>query len=560
MLVPRKSIIIKLSSVVVVLLALVYLFTFHSENLDYESIKTGIGRVTSTKGNKKLFEDETDPSKHSGWDEDTKKIMQFIHDDAKLDSTLNSRTQFFAKIFNAIAQNTPEIPALDKYKNEKCGVQMVDQDSQPYFTYEELLNYLIVSETDIAELKLKHESFLSHLPRNLPNDIYTKDSSGVVYVGGNQFTWLALISIMNLRYLGSKLPVEILIPKFEEYELKICSEILPLYDAKCIYLPKLVGENIANTYNFKGYQYKSLALALSSFENVLLLDADNTPLVNPDYLFDSEPFIGSGLILWPDFWKRTTHPSYYKIINFPIDSSKRRDYGYVEYGEKFEPVTPEGTILLHQLENTLPDPSSESGQLLINKREHIQTILLAIYYNSLGPKYYYPLLSQGAAGEGDKETFIAAAHALRKEYYTVKKHVAALGRFRHGEFFGSAMGQYNPKEDWELLEKYKGQNIEVDEKPHFAFLHANFPKLDPWSMMIDDIIIEKSNAQRNRLFGENFIDEIGYDFELETWKNMEKLLCEDKLEFANFVNKDVSSETVCAEVRNHLDYLKSTTH
>lgn len=559
MLAPRKSIVIKLSALAVVLLALVYLLTFHSENLDYESIKSGIGRVTSSTS-KSLFEDETDPAKHKSWDDDKKKIMQFIHDDAKYDKTLKSRTEFFAKIFKAIAQNTPNIPALDKYKTEKCDVQMVDQDSQPYFTNEELLNYLIVSESDTAELKLKHESFISNLPKNLPDGLYNKETTGIVYVGGNQFTWLSLMSIMNLRYLGSELPVEILIPKFEEYELQICSEILPRYNARCIYLPKLVGEDVASNYNFKGYQYKSLALALSSFENVLLLDADNTPLAIPDPLFQSEPFTGSGLVLWPDFWKRTTHPSYYKIINFPIDSSKRRDYGYVEYGEKVKPVSSEGIALLHQLENTLPDPSSESGQLLINKRDHIQTILLVLYYNSHGPKYYYPLLSQGAAGEGDKETFIAAAHALRKNYYPVKKHVAALGRFRHGEFFGSAMGQFNPKEDWELVQKYRGQDVEVEEKPHLAFLHANFPKLDPWSMMIDDIIIEKSSAQRNRLFGEGFIDEIGYDFELETWKNMEKLLCEDKLEFANFANKDISSDTVCNEVRNHLDYLRSTTH
>lgn len=557
MLTPRKSVVLRFAYIAVALLIFVYLITFHKKNLDYEIIKSGIEKVTS---NNNLYEDETNPAKHTDWDADKKLIMQFIHDDATDDKTLKKRTQFFANLFTSISKNNPTIPALGQYNNEKCGVQMVDQDSPPYFTYEELMKYLVVSDSEVADLKSKHEKFLNDLPRELPSGIYNEGTSGIVYVGGNQYTWLALMSIMNLRHIGSTLPIEVLIPKFEEYELNICSEIFPKYNAKCIYLPKLVGEEVSNTHEFKGYQYKSLALALSSFENVLLLDADNTPVVKPEIFFGSNPFLETGLVLWPDFWKRSTHPKFYNIINFKIDSSKRRDRGYVEYGEKVKPVAPEGVVLLHQLDHTLPDPSTESGQLLISKRKHIQTILLVLYYNTYGPKYYYPLLSQGAAGEGDKETFIAAAHALRRNYYPVRKHVTALGRFRHGEFFGSAMGQYNPIEDYNLFEKYRGKDVQVDEKPSYAFIHANFPKLDPWSMHADDIIIEKATNKRNRLFGEAFIDEIGYDFELETWRNMEKLLCIDKLEFANFAKRGVSSEDVCLEVRSHLEYLKSSTH
>lgn len=560
MMMPRRSILIKAASVVVVLLISVYLITFHSERLDYETLKSGMEKV-GINNNNNLYDDETNPTKHTDWDDSKKRVMQFIHDDAMHDKTLKKRTKIFMNIFNAISKNKPTIKPLDKYQNEKCGVQMVDQDSSPYFTYDELLKYLVVSDDDIESLKLKYDEFINTLPKEMPSNIYDEGTTGIVYVGGNQFTWLALMSIMNLRHIGSTLPVEILIPKFEEYELDICSNIFPNYNARCIYLPKLVGEEVSKKHEFKGYQYKSLALALSSFENVLLLDADNTPVVKPETFFHTKPFLDNGLVLWPDFWKRTTHPKFYDIINFKIDLNRRRNMGYQDYGEKVKPVSPEGTVLLHQLENTLPDPSTESGQLLINKREHFQTIQLILYFNTYGPKYFYPLLSQGAAGEGDKETFIAAAHALRRNYYTVKQHVTALGRFRNGEFFGSAMGQYNPIEDYNLLNKYAGDaESEINEKPSTAFIHANFPKLDPWNMFINDITIERETTKRNRLFGEDFIDKVGYDFELQTWKNMEKLLCIDKLDFANFVDKDIPSNMVCIEVKNHLEYLRSTTH
>ena len=35
---------------------------------------------------------------------------------------------------------------------------------------------------------------------------------------------------------------------------------------------------------------------------VLMLDADNIPLLNPEALFDAEPFASAGCLFWPDFW------------------------------------------------------------------------------------------------------------------------------------------------------------------------------------------------------------------------------------------------------------------
>ena len=78
------------------------------------------------------------------------------------------------------------------------------------------------------------------------------------------------------------MPIEVFIPKIEEYESDLCNRILPELDARCIYMKnQLMNPNkdnldsFANKFEFKGYQYKALAILLSSFENVLLLDSDN---------------------------------------------------------------------------------------------------------------------------------------------------------------------------------------------------------------------------------------------------------------------------------------------
>lgn len=233
---------------------------------------------------------------------------------------------------------------------------------------------------------------------------------------------MTLLSVRALRAEGCELPVEILIPTMEEYELELCSRIFPAMNARCIYLPmQFKGEQLSATkLEFSGYQYKCLAILLSSFENVLLLDSDNVAAYAPDHLFKHEPFLSKGLIVWPDFWKRSTSPDYFKIANIQLSQSEL----YPKYDEKYGEYRPQeyelpldlDKIPLHDRVGAMPDPSSESGQLMISKRTHMKQLLLALYYNYYGPTHYYPLFSQGAAGEGDKETFLAATIVTKKVF------------------------------------------------------------------------------------------------------------------------------------------------
>lgn len=93
----------------------------------------------------------------------------------------------------------------------------------------------------------------------------------------------------------------------------------------------------------------------------------------------------------------------------------------------------------------------ETGQILVSKRQRSTALLLATMYNVFGPHYYYSLLSQGSPGEGDKETFQAAATYLDEPFYRVERRVEPLGYFdKEGnhDFHGQAMLQFSPLDDY----------------------------------------------------------------------------------------------------------------
>jgi alpha 1,2-mannosyltransferase len=123
-------------------------------------------------------------------------------------------------------------------------------------------------------------------------------------------------------------------------------------------------------------------------------------------------------ILWPDFWAPTQSPLL-QTIQVP---------GYQER-----------------------DQTTESGQIYISKSLHRSTLLLSLYYNYYGPGIYYSLFSQGAHGEGDKETFAPAADFFRLPYYMLKGTPGAIGNTVNNAkaFHPTGTVQNDPQVDYE---------------------------------------------------------------------------------------------------------------
>ena len=343
----------------------------------------------------------------------------------------------FSIFFESLEKFAIKQPGIkDKYTSEKAK-EKFSTDDNFLFGKEYLENVLDIPQATFKELKDSHKRYVDeHIPKMLqrvktfgslaPSDKEWesyKGSSGYIIVGGGRFTWLSFLVIKQLRATGAKLPVEMFIATESDYEKEFCEKVLPKYNARCNVFDYKLADDLKKRFDIGGYQYKMLALLSSKFENVLYLDSDNFPTRNVDYLFESDLYKENNLLLWPDAWARTTNPKYYEIAGVPVKENKLR---YSKYDEKqaggkdkLKPLS-EYTFKdswYHDFEGTLPDPTSETGMFMVNKSSHLKTLLLCLYYNVFGPQYYYPLLTQGSAGEGDKETFIAAAHVMKEPWY-----------------------------------------------------------------------------------------------------------------------------------------------
>lgn len=506
--------------------------------------------------------------------------------------------RFYEEVFTYLRNFSPVGKSQRNYKPDcslkgDIGFRPDNYDEWSALARDSLENCLEINPEEHEMLKKSHASYVDVLGSlQLPRNVYK--GKGIVTVGGGKFSLLALLVIRSMRELGTTLPVEVFIPPNDEGENQLCDEILPLYNAKCIYLSNVLPPNVISNSEFTGYQFKSLSLIASSFEDVLFLDADNFPVKPLDDIFDLEPYKSKKFVLWPDFWRRTTQPIYYDIAGISVNSRKR-------VRNCFDNLTPpevytKNTKLMddipfHDFEGTIPDVSTESGQLMISKSTHLKTILLALYYNVNGPSWYYPMFSQRAAGEGDKETFLAAANFYGLPYYQVKTATGVEGYHRvTGEGFrGVAMLQHDLNQDHSRYEtaaraieaKYGGKtakSIKYDKlyslddfyKTYFGsensaikecdvmFAHSHAPKFDPYGLWIGNELVENGEHIRSYTSLKKINN---YDLELSAIDSIHKFVCLEKVNFKYLSEKIQTNQELqemCDYISKRKEFLTST--
>jgi len=401
------------------------------------------------------------------------------------------------------------------------NAELASISTDDYGPREASMNQVLNSKSEIESLRSSHAAVLKTLQlEDVKEDIF--NGTGVVFVGGGEYYGPAIIGLLMLRRTGSTLPVEIFVADQSEYEPSLCEDYLPRYGARCLILSRFLQEgNTSQSFEVTHYQLKSLAMLFSSFAEVLYLDSDSIPLVDPSTdLFSTEPYKSSGLVVWPDFWISTESPLFYTIAGLP----------------KFP--------------SNLPKSSSEAGQLLINKRTHLKTLLLAIYYNIYGPNYYYPLLSQGVLGQGDKETFMAAALVSGQSYHRVKTKVKSIGRNNGQEYKGSGMIQHHPYDDLLQSEAQASGNGSEEIVVRPAFLHANTPKMNA-GHLVDEGDLFSVKHKRLRLWGSREGQEklFGYDVEKTVWELLLKTGCE----LEEIIGEWKGRKRMCGRLEEHWD-------
>ncbi|GME72256.1 unnamed protein product [[Candida] boidinii] len=499
--------------------------------------------------------------------------------------------QFFSKFFDVLVENKQKIPHPNRliFVNGKPIIPNVKTVDNPDDTLseEELYSFEEFSDDFINDLTIKHANIVSSIPKKIPADFYKGD--GYVIVGGGKYSWLAYLVIKTLRKVGSTLPVEVMLPEDSEYEHELCEEIFPNLNAKCIQMSTIFGDkNLEKLGKLSGYQYKSFALLASSFDNCFLLDSDAFPMTNPDKLFQSAVYNDYKMITWQDFWRRTTSPFYYQIAGIEVENKVIRylnDF-YTpprNHIDKQKTSDYQNKVPFHDRLGALPDWSTESGEMLLKKSVYFDSLLLSLYYNSDGPQCYHPLLSQGGAGEGDKETFVAAAHFFRHTYYQSYKAPDKLFGYYKPEigysWEHSTIVQYDPVYDYEILKatinKIENSIIEKElnnEEFHYSyremyrypwkksnvpvmFYHVHDPKIDPYKMVESEHALDREgNHIRN--IGEEWPD-VKFDLELFIWQTINESMCINKLNFESFKDQDPSS--ICDEfIHTRLAFLERT--
>ncbi|EGE05684.1 alpha-1,2-mannosyltransferase [Trichophyton equinum CBS 127.97] len=365
---------------------------------------------------------------------------------------------------------------------------------------------LMLSKGDRRKLKLAHARFLRLLaPPDGPVLPFQKRTRGIVSTASKAMLPTLVTSIYMLRVTGSKLPVEIFLADRGEHDAFTCGILLRSLNTRCIILDEILSFSPLKE-GLMRYQFKIFSLLFSSFEEAFFLDADAFPIHDPARLFTSKPFIATGMVTWPDFWQVTYHPWFFEIT-------------------------------AQQLPNTFPIPSTESGQLLISKRTHSKLLLLSAYYNFHGPSYYYPLLSQGHPGEGNKETYVASAMVLNLPFYAVSTRPEVFGYInKNGEWEGGVIIQADPT--WEVISRpdrmygWKGKPA-APSNAFFTF-HANLPKLDPIQVFGEGGLAWAADGSPQRMWGtaRDSILRVGADIEKRLWNALERTSCQLEWNFA----------------------------
>ena len=407
---------------------------------------------------------------------------------------LTSRIAFWHTFQPILSSTRPECPPPRRYGSSGAiGFNPTREIPRP--------DLISISAEDVESMKQAHGNFVDRIKSSdtlrLP---YVDGTRGIVTTAGGQYLPVLVISLRMLRKTGSTLPVEIFLASTAEYEGDLCERVFPELNAKCVILSDVLDAVQGSTV-VQHYQLKCFSMLFSSFEEILLLDADSFPVHDPETLFASPPFSVYGMTTWPDFWASSASLHYYTISSQPVPPISARQ-------------------------------STEAGEVLLSKRSHGQTLLLAVYYNYYGPSHYYVLQSQGAPGEGDKETFITAATALGNPFYQVSERVRPIGAPKPDNgIAGSAMVQYDPIQDYNLTQQglWRVKDPQVAKSPRPFFVHANYPKFNPATIFHEGGPTQDPVSREDRrawTVGIDTLAEFGFDVERSFWEEIQWTACE----------------------------------
>jgi alpha 1,2-mannosyltransferase len=246
---------------------------------------------------------------------------------------------------------------------------------------------------------------------------------GIVIAGGGYQMDYVYFTVKTIRKLKCNLPIELWVcsgrgemPSGAEVEiLHTLGVSVHDVDAVAAVFPEMNRQLHSTKPGDKPYIIKQIALISSSCKECLLLDADNTPLRNPEFLFEDENYLTHRMVLWPDFWHMRPGPA-----------SIREIFGLPQGYDK------------------LPDERTvESGQMILDKERAWSALMLSVWMQ-LQTEYFDNQMRalHHLGGGGDKQTFLISCLATNTSCWMIPTPVASSGVIKKSNSFcGRSMVQ-----------------------------------------------------------------------------------------------------------------------
>jgi hypothetical protein len=203
---------------------------------------------------------------------------------------------------------------------------------------------------------------------------------GIVMAGGGPKYFPSVwVNVHLIRYLGCDLPIQLWHLGESELDQRMRNLLQPLgVDFRdALELAREIPCRILN-----GWELKIYATIHAPFAEVLYLDADNSPVRDIRFLFDTAAYREGGAVFWPDYACWTLKPEIWEVFGMPH---------------------------LGQCQRTRCEPGFESGQYLVNKRRCLRELSLALWYAEHSDFTFQHVY-------GDKECFHLAWRKLGTDY------------------------------------------------------------------------------------------------------------------------------------------------
>jgi hypothetical protein len=279
-----------------------------------------------------------------------------------------------------------------------------------------------IKEVESLYFQPYHHEFYANLENKLfpwmkiANKIDALEASfvhhrGIVIPTGNQLFSVAVTLIKILRHLGCHLPIEIFYLGSRDLSEDRRNYLETFKDISCIDITMSI--DIAHPdLVLKGWFIKPFAMLFSSFQEIILIDADVVFLQNPEIFFQTIQYRNTGALF---FYDR-------QLIN---DHNKPKEYATIL--KQIVPKPYPASFTSRRIIQELTEYEMDSGVVIIDKRRHFYGLLMICLLNTLPIRSSIQSISYG-----DKESFWIGFDMLKESYSFIDEYAGTIGNPEYG--------------------------------------------------------------------------------------------------------------------------------